>query len=118
MAAGVETIVDVDRETGLFIQGWERCKQSIITILTTRLNTRLMRLWWGSAFLDAQDRPGNEEVIMRSIFAAIVSINKYEPEFKINRVTIDEFGPDGAITITVTGTYLPEATARRVTTTL
>lgn len=111
---GQEPLLDMDRETGEYISGWPRCRQAIMTILTTRLRTRLMRLWWGSEFLNAQDKPGNMEVMMSSLGRAIWAINEYEPEFEILSVTIDEFGADGAITFTVNGIYLPDQTARSV----
>lgn len=118
MATTVNPIIDIDRETGELISGWPRCKQSIITILTTRLRMRVMRLWWGSRFLAMQDRPGNQETMALGIMAAVQSVNAYEPEFRIGRVIINEFGPDGRITITVEGEYLPDRSLRRVQTTL
>jgi uncharacterized protein len=111
--APTEHLIDVDRFTGELIQGWPRIKQSIFVILTTRLRTRLMRLWWGSEFLNMQDKPGNEETIITGMMAAVAAINTYEPEFKVTRVSIDEFGPDGAITFTVEGIDLVDEVLRR-----
>lgn len=109
-----EHLIDIDRFTGELIQGWDRIKQSIYVILTTRLRTRLMRLWWGSKFIDMQDKPGNQEVLMAGMMAAIAAINTYEPEFKVTRVTIDEFDASGEITITIEGVDLVDAALRRV----
>ena len=67
-------LIDIDRETGELVQGWPRIKQSIFVILTTRLRTRLMRLWWGSNFINMQDKPGNQEVLMAGMMAAIVNL--------------------------------------------
>ncbi|MHC2552335.1 GPW/gp25 family protein [Bradyrhizobium elkanii] len=113
-----EHLIDIDRYTGELIQGWERIKQSIFVILTTRLRTRLMRLWWGSKFNEMQDKPGNEEVLMSSMMAAISAINTYEPEFKVTRVVIEDMGPDGEITITVEGIDLVDEALRRLKTTI
>ncbi|WP_316196571.1 GPW/gp25 family protein [Bradyrhizobium sp. SZCCHNS3053] len=113
-----EHLIDIDRETGEYIQGWPRIKQSIKTILTTRLRTRLMRLWWGSNFSDMQDRPGNQEVIMGGMMAAIAAINAYEPEFKVTRVSIDAFDASGEITITIDGTDLVDAALKRLKTSI
>lgn len=110
-----EHLVDIDRFTGELIQGWERIKQSIYVILTTRLRTRLMRLWWGSKFIDMQDKPGNQETLMAGMMAAIAAINTYEPEFKVTRVTIDEFDASGQIVITIEGVDLVDAALRRTT---
>jgi phage baseplate assembly protein W len=105
-ALGTTYLVDIDRFTGELISGWARIKQSIYVILTTRLNSRLMRLWWGSDFLNMQDKPGNEETLITGMMAAVAAINTYEPEFKIRKVQIDEFGPDGVIVITLEGVDL------------
>jgi phage baseplate assembly protein W len=112
--APTEHLIDVDRLTGEYIQGWPRIKQSIVTILTTRLRTRLMRLWWGSEFLNIQDKPGTEEVFMFGILAAIAAINTYEPEFKVRNFIIDDYGPSGAITFTVEGLDLVDEELRRL----
>jgi phage baseplate assembly protein W len=109
-----EHLIDIDRMTGEYVQGWDRIKQSITTILTTRLRTRLMRLWWGSRFLDMQDKPSNEEVMMASMMAAISAINTYEPEFKVTHVTIDAADSTGSITITIEGVDLVDEVLRRL----
>lgn len=115
--AGTDTIIDVDRDTGELIQGWPRCRKSIETILRTRLHTRLMRLWWGSEFLNALDKPANEQTFVQSIMAAITAINKYEPEFKVSRVILDGAIFDGTVMVTVEGVYLPEQSDRKATVT-
>jgi phage baseplate assembly protein W len=111
--SNADHLIDVDRYTGELIQGWERIKQSIFVILTTRLKSRLMRLWWGSNFINMQDKPGNQEVMLAGMMAAIAAINTYEPEFKVTRVTIDEFDASGQITITIEGVDLVDQALRR-----
>ncbi|TXM68201.1 hypothetical protein [Methylobacterium sp. WL120] len=118
MALGVEPIVDVDRDTGELIQGWPRCKQSIITILTTRLRTRIMRLWWGSEFLNAQDKPNNNLTYAMSIQAALDAIDLYEPEFLIGRVLLGGDAVGGEAEITIEGEYTPDKTSRAITVTM
>lgn len=105
---------DIDRVTGELIRGWDRCRQSIYVILTTRLRTRLMRLWFGSEFLDMQDKPAGNEVILRSIVAAVDAVNRHEPEFKVTSVTIDALDAGGNIGVTMNGDYLPDRVARRL----
>ena len=114
----VEHLIDIDPDTGEYLQGWERIKKSIERILTTRLRTRLMRLWWGSEFLDMQDKPANEQTFMDGIFAAIEAINDNEPEFRVTQVTIEGQLVIGNCVITVEGVDLVEQTARRVSITL
>jgi phage baseplate assembly protein W len=111
-----EHLIDVDHETGEFIQGWARIKQSIWVILSTRLRTRLMRLWWGSDFQDMMDKPAIEETFVKGIYSACLAINEYEPEFKVTRVAIQNLGPHGRCDITVDGVDLVEQTNRRLKT--
>jgi uncharacterized protein len=113
-----EHLIDIDRKTGDLVQGWERIRQSIYVILTTRLRTRLMRQWWGSKFNEMQDKPSNEETMMEGMMAAIAAINTYEPEFKVTRVTIDEAHATGSIVITVEGVDLVDEVLRRLKTTI
>lgn len=108
-----EHLVDIDRETGELISGWPRIKQSIYVILTTRLRSRIMRLWWGSDFLNIQAKPGNEEVLFGGMMAAIAAINTYEPEFKVTKVAIDAFDSTGDITFTIEGYDLVDAQLKR-----
>lgn len=110
-----EHLIDLDRKTGDLVQGWDRIKQSIEVILTTRVGTRLMRRWWGSSFLNMQDKPGSEEVIMSGMMAAIAAINTYEPEFKISKVSIDEMNSDGEILITIDGVDIVDRALKRST---
>jgi phage baseplate assembly protein W len=77
-----------------------------------------MRLWWGSNFIDMQDKPGNEEVIFGGIMAAIAAINTYEPEFKVTKVAIDAFDSTGDITFTIDGVDLIDAQLKRIKTTI
>lgn len=109
-----EHLVDIDRESGELISGWPRIKQSIFVILTTRLRTRLMRLWWGSDFINIQDKPGNEEVLFSGMMAAISAINTYEPEFKVTKVAIEAFDATGDITFTIEGVDLVDAQLKRM----
>lgn len=108
-----EHLIDVDRETGELVQGWARIRQSIYVILTTRLRTRLMRLWWGSDFMETMDRPDNEKTWVEGIVAASEAINLYEPEFKIESIEITSRGPEGSPLVTVNGIDLVEEQARR-----
>lgn len=118
MAWTANLIVDIDRFTGDYITGWPRCRQSIATILTTRIGTRVLRRWWGSDFINAMDKPSVREVLMDSIVSAIEAINAYEPEFFVSSIRFENLGVEGSPTITVDGTYLPEEAERRVQVTL
>jgi hypothetical protein len=111
MSTRASLIVDVDRVTGEFISGWPRCEQSIQTILTTRLNTRVMREWWGCDFIDIMDKPMVQSTFALGILAAFNAIDNYEPEYE---VLTTSFTPaaDGSCRATVNGIYLPDQTSK------
>ena len=110
----LDHLIDIDRKTGEYIQGWARIKQSIEVILTTRQETRLMRLWFGSKFIDMQDKPGNEDTFTQGILSAVAAINTYEPEWKVTRVLFEDLNENGEVTITVEGIDLIDQKTRRV----
>ena len=109
----VALIVDVDRYTGEYISGWPRCQQSIKTILTTRLNVRVMREWWGSDFIDIMDKPMVAQVFALSIGSALYYINKYEPEYHATSVSMTP-SDDGSCIVVVDGVYLPDQTKQSI----
>ena len=47
-------------QTGRSLSGPDHIRQSIITILTTPIGSRVLRRDFGSALLDLIDRPANE----------------------------------------------------------
>lgn len=112
MAIRPKPIRGLDRRTGRPLSGWPRCQQAIEVILTTRLRTRVMRLWFGSSIMDMIDKPAMQEVFARGILATIKAIHRFEPEYRVRSVSIDELGPSGRCVITVEGIYLPEQANR------
>lgn len=114
----LSSIVDIDRDTGELIQGWPRARRAIKTIVQTRFRTRLMRLYFGSNAPDLQDKPGNEFEILKAFHDIADAVNKWEPEFRVTNIHVDEAGPDGDYTLTVDGVYLPEQKNARVQVTL
>lgn len=116
MAATLNYLIDIDPDTGAYVSGWPRIQKSIICILTTQLGTRLMRLGWGSNFLDIQDKPLNAEVLTLGIYRAAYFINKYEPEFRVTSINIGGTPQAGYIQIDVTGVDLVLQQSRQMTT--
>lgn len=102
MAVNPSYLIDIDPDTLEYTSGWARGQKSIRTILQTRLNTRIMREWFGSNFLDIQDKPLSQEVWVQSIIAAQAAVNKFEPEFKITSIKITRAAADGTLDATVT----------------
>lgn len=116
--ASFQHLVDIDPDTGEYVQGWARIYKSIITILTTPLWVRLMREWWGSSFRDMLDKPMTMQTMVEGIIAAVEAINKYEPEFKVTTLTVDSASSDGSIEFTIGGVDLVDQANRQLTATL
>jgi Bacteriophage baseplate protein W len=99
-----------------FADGWAHVQQSIGKILTTPLNTRVMRRDFGSELPDLIDRPMTDRVVM-ALFAAVaialeprrVDGNWYgEPRFRLNRVEVLETSVEGRLALALWGTYFPK----------
>lgn len=102
MANTPSYLIDIDPDTLEYVSGWARGQKSIRTILQTRLNTRIMREWFGSDFLNIQDKPLSQEVWVQSIIAAQAAVNQFEPEFKITSITITKADANGTLNAVVT----------------
>lgn len=59
----------MDVNTGKELEGIEHLKQSIVNILTTPINSRIMRRNYGSRLLELVDRPINRDFTLE-IYAA------------------------------------------------
>lgn len=52
----------MDAKTGKVLEGIDHLKQSIIDILTTPVNSRIMRRSYGSRLLELVDKPINRDL--------------------------------------------------------
>lgn len=102
----------LDAHFGLLgrVSGWERCKQAIETILTTRKGTRVMRRDFGSDIVGMIDRPMNEFTVMDAIMSIVEPIHRWEPEFRVKRVTVEEANAGGNLSLAIEGIYTPQNT--------
>jgi len=100
---------------GDVLEGWEHVRQSVVRILTTPLNTRVMRRDFGSEVTALIDAPMTERVIM-AVFAAVavaleprvVDYSWYgEPRFRLRQVEVMKPGANGALELRITGTHYP-----------
>lgn len=98
--------VGVDRRTGALLTGWDHVKQSIEVILTTPLGSRVMRRDFGSRLMALIDAPLNDRVILAAYSAIAEAIDRWEPRYKLETVTIDTAAA-GYVTFNLTGTYFP-----------
>ncbi|WP_265017685.1 GPW/gp25 family protein [Wolbachia endosymbiont (group A) of Epistrophe grossularia] len=96
----------MDVNTGKELEGIEHLKQSIVNILTTPINSRIMRRNYGSRLLELVDRPINRDFTLEIYAATAEALQKWEKRFKLEKVKITEV-KEGKVTISLDGIYLP-----------
>lgn len=100
--------MDLNHHTGGTVDGWAHVVQSIETILSTRLNTRVFRREFGSDLPALIDAPLNEEMLLAVYVATAEAIETWEPRFEPTGVQL-EAGADGVVTLVLSGIYRPNA---------
>lgn len=90
-------------QTGKLLSGLNHVKQSVADILTTPLNTRVMRRDYGSALFDLIDKPLNSETKLDIIAATAEALTRWESRFLLERVTL--FQDLGRINLALYGQY-------------
>lgn len=104
----------MDLTTGKAIDGVDHLAQSIGDILSTPIGTRVMLRDYGSLIFSLIDQPLNAATTMLLRAATAVAIRKWEPRFRVTRVSLSGSPAAGNLAITVSGTRtdVPATTAR------
>ncbi len=97
----------MNKETGKELEGIEHLKQSIIDILTTPINSRVMRRDYGSRLFELVDKPINRDLTLEIYAAVAEALEKWEKRFKLEKVKITEV-KEGKVILVLEGIYLPE----------
>lgn len=100
--------MELNHDTGAAIDGWEEVAQSILTILTTRINTRVFRREFGSDVATLVDAPMNDANIMSLYVAVADALATWEPRFELSDVNVSG-NANGVLVMELTGTYRPRA---------
>lgn len=87
--------------------GWQHVWQSILDIMTTPIGTRVMRRDYGSEIPNLIDRPGTQDRVVDVAMALAEALEKWEPRFVLDRISLDQAGPDGVFEIGIHGRYFP-----------
>ncbi len=95
----------MDAKTGKALEGIEHLKQSIIDILTTPINSRIMRRDYGSKLFELVDKPVNRDLTLEIYAATAEALEKWEKRFKLEKVKVEGV-KEGKITISLEGVYL------------
>ena len=98
----------MDRYTGKTISDYAHLRQSINTILTTSIGSRLFVRDFGAALVDLLDAPMNSAFLLSLRSAIADALEKYEPRIAIKKVDIPVFdSANGVIVVRLQGVYLP-----------
>ncbi|MGL9779716.1 MAG: GPW/gp25 family protein [Wolbachia sp.] len=97
----------MDAKTGKALEGIEHLKQSIIDILTTPINSRIMQRNYGSRLFELVDKPINRDFTLEIYAAVAEALGKWEKRFKLEKVKITEV-KEGRVTLDLEGVYLSE----------
>ncbi|WP_419247480.1 GPW/gp25 family protein [Wolbachia endosymbiont of Rhagoletis indifferens] len=97
----------MSNKTGKELEGIEHLKQSIVNILTTPINSRIMRRNYGSRLFELVDKPINRDFTLEIFSATAEALQKWERRFKLEKVKITDV-KEGRVTLDLEGVYLSE----------
>lgn len=100
--------MDLNHDTGAEVEGWDHVVQSIQTLLSTRIDTRVFRREFGSEVPALVDAPMNDANVLALYVAVAEALERWEPRFELTDVAV-EGAPSGAITMTLIGNHRPNA---------
>lgn len=101
--------VDFD-QSGKRVEGLDQLKQSVATILSTPIGSRVMRRDFGSRIPDLLDKNITPNFLMQFRVAVIEALTKWEPRLRVTRVAADQASDGGLpyrVIVGVDGLYVP-----------
>ena len=98
-------MLGMSNQNGGYLNDLEHLKQSIVDILTTPIGSRVICRDYGSTLFQLTDHPVNRDLFPKIYAAVADAIDKWEPRFKVEKITIDSI-KEGHITLSLVGHYL------------
>jgi phage baseplate assembly protein W len=99
--------IGLDRRTGRVLTDWPHVVQSIEDIVTTAIQSRIMRRAYGSDTLKLIDAPMNRASLLAWYVAIAESLEAWEPRYELRRVNYAAASADGQATLDLVGIYYP-----------
>lgn len=97
----------MDKITGRSLSGWPHVEQSIGVLLTTPKRSRVMRRAFGAGIHRRVDMPISS-VTLIDFYADIAdAIAKFEPRYRVTRMSLPADPTAGAISLLLEGIYYP-----------
>jgi len=100
--------VGIDRRTGRVLRDWEHIQQSIEDIVTTTINTRVMRRRYGSNAPKIIDANMNDQALLAFYVTIATALTLWEPRFELTDVGFEALSPDGQVQLRLAGDELPD----------
>lgn len=97
----------VSASAGTMLADWAHVQQSITTILTTPLDSRVMRRDFGSNLFDLIDARMVQKNVLAVYSASALAIARWEPRFRVTGASIGELSATGRLILNIFGTYFP-----------
>jgi len=88
--------------------GWAHVVRSLGIIWSTRLDTRVMRLEFGSDHFSLLAEDITPDLALRLYDALIGAAHKHEPEYRIKTMQLVKVARDGTLAVRHGGVYYPE----------
>lgn len=82
--------IGLNAATGQQISELDHIRQSIATILTTPIGSRLMRRDFGSLIPDLIDQPLHGKTRMQLMAASVMAISAWEPRVTLSRISLQQ----------------------------
>ncbi|TRX75274.1 GPW/gp25 family protein [Pseudomonas mangiferae] len=78
----------MNRINGSALGDLDHLGQSVADILTTPINSRVMRRDYGSHLFELVDAPFNPYTALLAKAAAVMALNRWEPRLKLSRINL------------------------------
>jgi len=98
----------IDRRTGKVLKDWAHIQQSIEDIVTTAINTRVMRRPYGSNSPKLVDANMNDQALLALYVTVATALALWEPRFELTDVGFDVLSPTGQVQLRLAGDELPD----------
>lgn len=110
-------VIGMDCTTGRALDGIDHLRQSVRDILTTPLNSRVMRRDYGSALPDLVDSNLTGLTLAQLYATTADALRRWEPRLRVTRVQAVALPADleqGRVEIVLDAEYLPEGREIRI----
>lgn len=98
----------MDIATGRRLSGIAHLRQSVETILTTPIGSRVMRRDFGSRLPELVDKNITQSLKMRMFAATVEALRKWEPRLEVQRVFVEPSSDaQHTVSLAIEGIYLP-----------